>query len=192
MWLLLSLVSAQALSLPALTDAEKKQLEKLEAVIHPMKPTDNKGIGVKSFGVVDAPPSEVWPVVRDCEHFSKFMPRTKESVARVEDGTTICHVVLNMPFPLANLWADTKSVLREDEGGVYQRTWSLVKGTYHRNNGSWTLHPWGAEGKQTLVVYMLDTDPAILIPDGILRSAQVGSLPEVFKAIRTRVAALRK
>ena len=180
---------ARAESIDALY--EKAKLEKYEAVIHPVKPTDGKGIGVQSFGIVDAPTSEVWPVLRDCEHFAKFMPRTKDSSVATVDGETICHLEINMPFPLANLWADSKQALKEESGGVYQRAWSLKKGTYKRNNGSWTLHPWGPEKKQTLLVYSLDTDPAVLIPDGILRSAQVGSLPEVFKAVRARVTALR-
>ena len=51
--------------------------------------------------------------------------------------------------------------------------------------------PWGAEGKKTLVIYAIDSDPIILIPDGILRSAQTGSLPEVFAGIRKRVVAVR-
>lgn len=187
------LALAQPLAAPtALTQAELGQLEKGEVVVHPQRPTDGKGIAAQSFGVVDAPTGEVWPVLRDCQHFSQFLPRTKDSAATTEDGATICHIELNMPFPLMNLWSDSRSVLREEPGGHYQRSWSLVRGTYRRNSGSWQLVPWGPEQRQTLIVYTLDSDPAILIPDAILRSAQVGSLPEVFKAIRKRVVALRK
>ena len=53
------------------------------------------------------------------------------------------------------------------------------------------MMPWGDDGKKTLVIYAIDSDPIILIPDGILRSAQTGSLPEVFAAIRKRVVAMR-
>ncbi len=42
-----------------------------------------------------------------------------------------------------------------------------------------------------MVTYAIDSDPIILVPDGILRSAQTGSLPEVFQSIRKRVVALR-
>lgn len=191
--LLSSLAVAEPLTAPTtLTDAERSQLEKGEIIIHPQRPTDGKGVAVQAFGLVEARSTEVWPVLRDCQHFSQFMPRTKDSASTVEDGATICHVELNMPFPLMNLWSDSRSVVREEAGGSYQRSWSLVRGTYRRNSGSWLLVPYGPEQKQSLIVYTLDSDPAILIPDGILRSAQVGSLPDMFKAIRKRVASLAK
>lgn len=183
---------AEPLAAPPVTDAERAQLEKGEVVIRPQRPTDGKGVAVQAFGVVEAPAAEAWPVLRDCQHFSQFMPRTKDSAATTEDGATICHLELNMPFPLMNLWSDSRSVLREEAGGLYQRSWSLVRGTYRRNSGSWLVAPWGPDKAQALIVYTLDSDPAILIPDGLLRSAQVGSLPEMFKAIRKRVASLKK
>ena len=182
---------AQPLVLPAFTEAESKKLNAGETVVHDVKPTDNKGIGVQSFGIIDAPSTEVWPVLRDCAHFDKFMPRTKSSAVKEEEGVPLCHVELNLPFPLMNLWSDTRSVQREDPAGHYHRAWTLVRGTYRRNSGSWSVMPWGDEGKKTLVIYAIDSDPIILIPDGILRSAQTGSLPEVFAAIRKRVVALR-
>jgi hypothetical protein len=185
------IAAAQPLSVPTFTEAETKKLEAGETIVHEVKPTDNRGIGVESFGIVDAPSTEVWPILRDCAHFSKFMPRTKTSAVKEEEGVSLCHVELSLPFPLMNLWSDTKSVQREDPAGHYHRAWTLVRGSYRRNSGSWTVMPWGAEGKKTLVVYAIDSDPIILIPDGILRSAQTGSLPEVFAAIRKRVAAVR-
>ena len=186
-----ALAVAQPVVAPPLTEAETKKLDSGETVIHEVKPTDNKGIGVESFGVIDAPSSEVWPVLRDCQHFYLFMPRTKDSSVKEEPGGPLCHVELRLPFPLMNLWSDTRSVFREEPVGHFHREWTLVRGTYRRNSGSWTLIPWGAEQKKTLVVYAIDSDPAILIPDGILRSAQTGSLPEVFSAIRKRVVAVR-
>ncbi len=185
------LAFAQPIVLPAFTEAESKKLNAAETVVHEVKPTDNKGIGVQSFGIIDAPSTEVWPVLRDCAHFDKFMPRTKSSAAKEEEGVPLCHVELNLPFPLMNLWSDTRSVQRENPAGHFHRAWTLVRGTYRRNSGSWSVMPWGDDGKKTLVIYAIDSDPIILIPDGILRSAQTGSLPEVFAAIRKRVVAMR-
>lgn len=182
---------AQPIQAPPLTQAETRQLEAGETVIHEARPTDNKGIGVRAFGLIDAPSAEVWPVLRDCQHFSLFMPRTKESSIKEEEGGPLCHVELRLPFPLMNLWSDTRSVHREEPAGHFLRAWTLVRGTYRRNNGSWSIVPWGAEGKKSLVVYFIDSDPSILIPDAILRSAQTGSLPDVFAAIRKRVVAVR-
>ena len=189
--LLSGLALAQPLTVPSFTEAESKKLNAGETVVHDVKPTDNRGIGVQAFGIIDARSTEVWPVLRDCAHFASFMPRTKTSSIKEEEGVSLCHVELRLPFPLMNLWSDTKSVQREEPAGSYHRAWTLVRGTYRRNSGSWSVLPWG-DGTKTLVIYAIDSDPIILIPDGILRSAQTGSLPEVFAAIRKRVVAVRQ
>lgn len=183
---------AQPVELPRLNTAETKRLDAGETVIRNIKPTDNKGIGLESMGVIDASSTEVWPVLRDCQYFSQFMPRTKASSALEEKGVPLCHVELQLPFPLANLWSDTSSVQREEPEGHYYRQWTLVRGTYHRNGGSWTVLPWGPEGKKTLVRYVIDANPALLVPDWVLRAGQAGSLPEVFASIRKRVITLRE
>src|SRR3990167_7381591 len=143
------LALAQPLAVPKFTEAEARKLDSGETVVHEVKPTDNKGIGVQSFGIIDAPSTEVWPVLRDCAHFAAFMPRTKTSRVKEEEGVSLCHVELNLPFPLMNLWSDTKSVQREEPAGHFHRAWTLVRGSYRRNNGSWSLIPWGAEAKKT-------------------------------------------
>jgi hypothetical protein len=51
--------------------------------------------------------------------------------------------------------------------------------------------PWGADGKKSLLVYWLDVDPKVMVPDAIIRRAQTGSLPDVFEAVRKRVAQRR-
>ena len=182
---------AQPVEFPKLTDDEKKKLDGNGVVIHELKPTDSRGVSAESIGVIDAPSTEVWPIVRDCQHFAAFMPSTKTSSQKEEGGDHICFDELRLPFPLANLWADTKSVMREEPAGHFHRAWSLVRGTYKRNRGSWTVLPWGADGKKSLVIYLIDSDPSVLIPDVILRAAQTGSLPEVFASIRKRVLTLR-
>ncbi len=189
--LLPALAAAEPVPFPKLTEHESKKLEAGELVVHEFKPTDNRGIGVESMRVIEAPTTEVWPVLRDCEHFSKFMPRTKVSSTSEENGVPLCHVELGMPFPLANLWSDTKSVQREEPAGHFSRAWTLVRGTYNRNSGSWSVLPWGEGGTKTLVVYRIDSDPKVILPDAILRSAQAGSLPDVFVSIQKRVLALR-
>ena len=182
---------AQPVEFPKLTDDEKKKLDANAVIIHELKPTDSRGVSAESIGVIDAPSTEVWPIVRDCQYFAAFMPSTKTSSLKDEGGDKVCFDELRLPFPLANLWADTKSVMREEPAGHFHRAWSLVRGTYKRNRGSWTVLPWGADGKKSLVIYLIDSDPSVLIPDIILRAAQTGSLPEVFASIRKRVLTLR-
>ncbi len=183
--------AAEPLQAPALSPDEATRLDKGEVLTRSITPTGNKGVGAVALGLIDAPTTEVWPVVRDCQHFKHFMPRTKDSsVKQHPEKGSMCHVELDMPFPLTNLWSDTTSVVRQ-EGGAYLRAWTLVEGTYHRNDGSWTLLPWGEGGAKTLLVYTIDSNPKLIVPDGLMRSAQLGSLPEVVKQVRKRVVDLR-
>lgn len=194
--LLLAVWSASALAdpvpTPTLTQAETKKLLAGEAVIREKRPVDGKGVAFESMAVIDAPSSEVWPILRDCAHFSKFMPKIKKSALKQEAGEALCAVELELPWPLTNLWSDTRSVQREEPAGHYHRAWKLVRGTYKRNDGSWTVLPWAKDPAKTLVVYAVDSDPKMLIPDPLIRGAQVGALPDVFKAIRKRVVDQRK
>jgi Polyketide cyclase / dehydrase and lipid transport len=183
---------AGPITAPHVSDANKAKLDKNEVVIKELKPSDGKGVAFEAMGVIDAPTTEVWPVLRDCSQFSKFMPRIKSSAIKIENGEPICHVELELPWPMTNLWSDTQSVYTEDNPrGHYSRVWVLLRGTYKRNDGSWTVVPWGADGKKTLVVYWVDSDPKMIIPDPIMRGAQTGALPDVFKAIRKRVVDVR-
>lgn len=182
---------AQPVELPTLTESEKKKLDSGEVVVHELKPTDGRGVCGRAMGVIDAPSSEVWPIARDCEHFSKFLPETKTSKRTIVDGETICFDELRLPFPLTNLWAETKTVAREEPAGHFHRDWSFVKGTYKRNKGAWTVVPWGEAKDKSLVIYYVDSDPAMLVPDFILRGAQVGSLPKIFSGIKKRLKDLR-
>lgn len=189
------LVALPLLLVPLLTHAtpdlsadKKTTLKKGEVIVERLDPTGGSGVAARAMGIVDAAPAKVWPVVRDCEHFAKFMPRTKSSelISRT-GGDSVCKVEIEMPFPFDNLWSVVRSSERKTDEGGFQRVWTLMKGTYKRNNGRWSVYPW--EGEKSLLVYEIDVDPDVAIPDAIIRSAQTGSLPDVFEAVRKRVKA---
>ncbi len=182
---------AQPVGGPQLTEAEQKKLAAGEIVTRSLTPTDNKGVAAMAIGVVEGPTDEVFPVVRDCKLFWQFMPRTKKSWVKEEEGVgTICHVELSMPFPLPDLWSDSISIVREEPKGHHYRGWKMVRGSYHRNDGSWTVVPWG-DGTKSLVVYAIDSDPKMAVPDALIRMGQAGSLPDVITQIRKRAAKLK-
>lgn len=193
LFLLATAARAGGVSLPAIKEPDRARLDKGEMVLKELKPADGKGVAFEAMAVIDAPSPEVWAILRDCAQFSKFMPRIKKSAIKHESGEALCAVELELPWPLTNLWSDTRSVYTEDDPpGHYQRVWVLVRGTYKRNDGSWTVVPWGEKKERALVVYWVDSDPKMAIPDPILRGAQTGALPDVFKAIRKRVIEVRK
>ena len=190
---ILASVAALAHSPPSLSVKHVATLERGEIIVESMKPSGGGGVAARVMGIVDARPVEVWPIVRDCQHYAQFMPRTERSEVRGYRGkASICFVEIDMPFPLSNLWSESASTLTELPGGGFERSWSMIRGNYTRNNGSWRIFPWSEGGARSLIVYRIDTDPDMIIPDAILRSAQTGSLPDVFTAVRNRVRERRR
>lgn len=182
---------AEPVVIPSISEQETKKLNAGEILIREFTPTGGKGVGSLAIGVIDATSDEVYGIVTNCTLFWQFMPRVKKSWVK-EDPTagTICHVELTMPFPLPDLWSDSTHELREDPKGHYYRGWKMVRGTYHRNDGSWTVVPWG-DGTKCLVVYSVDSDPKMAVPDALIRIGQTTSLPDVITRIRQRVVTLR-
>ncbi|MCU0695967.1 MAG: hypothetical protein MUC96_05510 [Myxococcaceae bacterium] len=182
---------AQPVTAPTYDEAEAAKLLAGEILVRDAVPTGGKGVASYSFGVVDAPSDEIWAIISNCKLFFQFMPRVKKSWVKTEPGVgEICHVELTMPFPLPDLWSDSSHEVREEPKGHYLRAWKMVRGTYHRNDGSWTIVPFG-DGTKSLVVYTVDTDPKMAVPNGLIRLGQNTSLPEVIIRIRQRVTALR-
>jgi hypothetical protein len=172
---------------PSIGDAEKGPLAAGEVIVHPQTPADDNGFAVKAYALVDAPVAKVWPHLRDCGRYSEFMPRTKASAVR--EGTPdkgVCFIEIAMPFPFSNLWAENLSETGNVPGGGFERRWRLKQGTYAKNQGLWGVVPWEG-GTKSLIYYALEAAPDTVIPDGILRKAQTGVLPDAFEAIRKRV-----
>jgi len=174
-------------ALPTLSAVEKGELNAGEVVVRERSPRNGKGVAFEAFGIIRNTPDSVWPVLRDCGRFQEFLPRTKKSEMRNRVGNTVvCFTEIAMPFPFDNLWADVKVSESVHGGGEYSRTWSLIRGTYEWNDGSWRLYPWNG-GKQSLLVYRLAVNPKISVPDFLIRKGQTGALPDLYEALNGRV-----
>ena len=161
---------------------ERARLERGEVLVKRQTPTGGSGVAARAAAILKVHPDKVWEVVNDCAHFKDFMPRTVKSEPR--DEGRACYVEVSMPFPLSNLWSETEVTKTFLDDGGRRRSWTLRRGTYEHVLGSWTVHPWG-EG-ETLLLYSIDANPTVSVPDFILRSAQEGTLPDVFAAVRAR------
>jgi ribosome-associated toxin RatA of RatAB toxin-antitoxin module len=165
---------------PKLAADEQTRLDKGEVLVKRVKPTGDKGVAAKAVAIVRAHPDRVWAAVNDCTHFKDFMPRTTKSVES-EDGR-VCRVEVSMPFPLSDLWSETRVVQTFLDDGGRRRSWTLQAGTYDHLVGSWTVYPHG--DTHTLLLYAIDANPTVSVPDFVLRNAQEGTLPDIFAAIR--------
>ncbi|MAE93115.1 MAG: hypothetical protein CL910_00500 [Deltaproteobacteria bacterium] len=192
-WLVLSLLvagAAAAVEAPDLDTEQRVRLDRGDVIVLEASPTNGEGFAYRSFGVVDAPSARVWPVVSDCGDLDEFMPRMIRADQFDEQGTSyVCETEIELPFPLSNRTNAARSFLEELPGGIFRRQWSLVPGDWdwHRNDGSWTVWPWGEALDRTLLEYKMDAWLKTRLPDFVLDAAQSIQAPAAFDAIRARV-----
>jgi len=161
---------------------------------------------VKATTLVDAPPHDVWRVIRDYTNYTKTMPYTQESrvLASEQDGkVTVFYCLVNAPLVdkrdfiiriqdesdwkegkgfLKTAWtAATEGVPPEREGVVRVKL----------NTGYWLLEP-REEGKKTFVTYYLYTDPGGSLPKWIADKANKTSVPDVLRAVRKHATAAKQ
>lgn len=166
----------------------ESELSSAQVLYIEQEPFGGEGVALTACGLIDAPPAQVWPVLRDCESYEQFLPGVSESALLSRDGDVRrCEALIDLPFPLGDLQSVEKATERQLDGGGFERRWSLERGTYRRLEGSWTLLPAGPSGERTLGVYQLDMDPQTVVPDFLLRRAQSSAAPKMFAAIRDRV-----
>lgn len=173
---------------PYLNRLQKAMLEGGKVIVSPQTPTDDSGVAALAVGLVEAPIAKVWPVVRDCQHHKHFMPKAMDSAITKRFSPTqfICYLKASTPFPLPDLYYHALSTVKR-LGKGWRMSWTLSKGNYKRYNGRWEAWPYDAQ--RTLLVYSIDVDPDISVPDALLRGGWIDALPGVFRAVRRRVGA---
>jgi len=172
-----------------LCDGRNSEITDGSVIVIERPPTDGRGVAIQACGRVDAPPEQVWPVMIQCDYFEEFLPSVASSKLLSRDGeVAVCETDINLPFPLSNIHSVTRNIETALESGGFAKRWTLVRGSYKRNVGSWTVLPWPEDANRTLLVYDVDIDPDSLIPDFILRRIQSSTAPDVFAAVRDRVA----
>jgi ribosome-associated toxin RatA of RatAB toxin-antitoxin module len=148
-------------------------------------------------GVVDAPPAAVWALVSRCADYVKNMPSISASKELSREGdeqtkfTTICEVAAHVPFPFSDLVSVSRATLTVDaKSGSYTREWTLIRGDYEVNEGSWRLVPVDG-GAKTKVTYRIHVKPKLALPDSMIRRTQETRLPQVIQYLRDRTAQAR-
>ncbi|MFT7626367.1 MAG: hypothetical protein ACI9WU_005562, partial [Myxococcota bacterium] len=170
----------------AQADDRIERLEKGEVIISSKNKKGFNAPEVKATGLIKAPPAKVWALIEKCADYSKYMPRTLESEELSRKGNKVrCRVKIDMPFPIGDLNVVSDAV-HTTKGGVYKRAWKGVKGDLKVNIGSWTLKPY-ADGKHTVAIYKVISEPKIAIPDSIRAMAQRSTLPKLFTALRKKL-----
>lgn len=135
-------------------------------------------------GVIEAAPSKVWEIIEDCNRYPQRMSRIKEAKELERRGSTvICEVTIGLPFPISDLKATTRSI-HVIGPPTWSRTWTMIEGTYEKNDGSWVLTAFEGDPNRTLATYTIHAIPNTAVPAWARRRAQESSLPEVIERLR--------
>jgi hypothetical protein len=163
---------------------------------------------MKAVGLVDAPPLEVWRVVRDYEAYPVSMPYTVEAkVLRRSAGDEVMLVYNRLEPPMVSSrdylititdesdWRDGRGFLKSswtaagaDADALLPERQGVVR--VRLNDGYWLLEPREA-GRKTLATYSVYTAPGGAVPPFAANAANRVAVPRVFAAIRKAVAAPR-
>jgi len=156
----------------------------------------------KATGMIDAPPPEVWKIVRDYESFTERMPYTEEAkvLSRSEGDKQIdFYSVVNVPLIDrrdyvirlidASDWKDGKGFLKVTWSATDQGAPPLRKNMVRVmvNDGYWLLEP-RENGTKTWCTYYLYTDPGGRLPKFVVNQANKGAVPDCIRALRKGVA----
>ena len=141
--------------------------------------------------VIDAPPEKVWEVVTDCDRFEQRMPNIESATEIKREGNrSWCDVEVDLPFPLSNLRAVSVAT-HSEQTGVWKRSWTLVRGDYEFNDGSWVLTPFENDWNRTLAVYRVHVKPNIAVPGWVRERAQKTSMPDLIRRVGEEAGKLK-
>jgi hypothetical protein len=158
---------------------------------------------VRAVAHFDIPNSAIKKVIEDTDSYCQFMPYTKESKLLSKTGSTRLGYMLLSP-PLVGprdftIRIEDSTVHDKDGKTVYSSSWHTAnsegppeKSGIKRveiDEGSWKLESDGENENCTKVTYTLFTDAGGGLPPFLINLANRKSLPQLFEALRKRIAA---
>jgi uncharacterized membrane protein len=165
---------------PKLNEEQQAEVEEGKVVIREIK-GGGEGKRYEAIAVVKAPPKAVMAFLRDFKSFVGPMPNLKKieftwegNVAHVTQWLKVALTTVSYRLNIAH-YGD--SVIE----------WEFVEGDIKDTTGYYKFFP-RAEGKETLLVYHVYTDPGMAVPQFIINLLTKSSMPSVIEAIRAAVA----
>lgn len=64
------------------------------------------------------------------------------------------------------------------------RKWTLIKGDFRVNTGSWVVESFNESGTRSLVTYTVHAEPTTSVPDWVKKKARDSSMPKLIKRLR--------
>jgi ribosome-associated toxin RatA of RatAB toxin-antitoxin module len=148
---------------------------------------DTPGSSIKTaeaLFLVKASPDAVYKVITDYEHYPEFMPNIVKA-DRFEKSDTVSKCRFSLKIALLTI--DYSISLKNDVNKLpYSVAWNFIEGDIKDTSGSWTIDREGKEGRTSLVLYSVHTEPGRFVPDWIANKLGSESIPDMIVAIRKR------
>lgn len=137
--------------------------------------------------IIDAAPDKVFALVDNCNAFKTYIPRVVQSNETQREGNhSTCKFLVDMPWPMDDL-SSTVDATISVTSDKWRREFVHKDGNFIRNDGVWTLTPYGEDGKRTRVEYKLHSAFKTMLPNAFVRSGQKGAMKDLIKSMRTRL-----
>jgi hypothetical protein len=146
-------------------------------------------VDVKVAAEVDATPTAIWDVLKDCEISPQYVPNVVScmKLEEVDGGSAELFVQTVKPVFFMSTF---EHVFRLDYMPYGRIDVSRVSGPIAHMQGSWWLLP--RDNGRILLVYELALDPGMPIPRFMVRATLKRDLPKVVAAVRERAEAASK
>ncbi|RJO67516.1 MAG: hypothetical protein C4523_09285 [Myxococcales bacterium] len=166
---------------PNLSAEEWKKILAGEILVRPVG-QQGEARTVEAVGVIEAPPKAVAAFMRDYPAYVGPMPHLKKIDAKWDGNLATVEQTLKVAF--FDVWYR----LRILHYGDYAIEWEYEAGDIKDTRGYYKLFPTN-QGRHTLVVYHVFTDPGLPVPAFVVELMTTSSMPDVLKAIRQAVLA---
>jgi hypothetical protein len=148
------------------------------------------------IGLIRAPLDELAPILVDYPRIPEWAPATRDiEIVGSGDGCTYIEGVTQVPWPISNrTWRmcsrSEYSTIDGFRAFVYRFDHVPGTGNIDASFGYWVLFTLPEAPEWTYVRYVVNADPGIAIPQGILTWATGRALPDLITGLRDRHAEL--
>lgn len=186
------LFPAAAAARPALPPAELARLER-QTLLYSLKVPGSGVMMAKAIRLIPESPRVVLHVLLDVGSYKHFLPRVKESrVTRKAGAHTFAVIETSFPWPAKDAWVYIDAVTVEKPGNTFETKWKMVNGTMKTYTGYALVEPWTADGKQSVLTYVMQAEPKLSVPDSMISEGVKRVVRVTADRIALRLEALRK
>ncbi|RJO71550.1 MAG: hypothetical protein C4523_04265 [Myxococcales bacterium] len=165
---------------PAFSSDELKKIQAGDVVVRKLAETGDRR-RYEAIGKVDLPPKAVMAFMRDYSLRVGVMPHNEKVHAEWQGNMAVVDMTLKVGLSRVSY---RQNILHYLDSYM---EWEYVHGDLKHTAGYYKFFPY-SEGRKTLVVYNVETDPGLPLPGFLLDLLTKSSMPDVIRAIRKGAA----